>query len=621
MQKSKLAKYILAAVLAGSMSLLSPQVEAAVQVNPIPGLSSEFIKGADVSMLEALEKNGAKFYENGTAMDCLDILQEHGINWIRLRIWNNPYVYGPEGNGGGVTDEVKALDMAARAKAKGLKVLIDFHYSDWWADPGKQVKPEAWKNDGMDKLPKDVYDYTSRVLQDFNAKGITPDMVQVGNEINAGMIWPEGKLTSPQGYSNVAKMLKAGLQAVKDNDPNHQIRRMIHLANGGDNALYQNFFDQLIKDNGVNDFDIIGLSFYPFWHGTMEQLSYNLNDISARYNKDVIVVETAFGFTNENGDAQKNCYGPNEERLGGYKSSVQGQATGLHDIMQQLANVKNGRGIGMFYWEPDWIPAPNTGWKAGEGNEWDNLAMFDFQGNALDSLDVFHLVSEAGNTAVEPEPRSVDPILLDGSVGKPVSLPKSVDVTYTNDALKGMNVDWDTAAPVYDAPGNYQVSGTVAGTALRVTADVKVARKNNLLQNGDFEAGSLSGWSITGSTSAVNIVGTAGDVRGKTAMHYWLDHPFSFTAVQVVKGLKNGKYTAVCWTQGSGTEASYQLFVSDYGGEKRTADIKDDGWNKWHQWVIRDIEVKNGQAVIGIDMKGNAGNWGSVDDIEFYLQE
>lgn len=597
-----------------------PQGEAAIQVNPIDGLDANFIKGADISILKEIELKGGKYYDNGVEKDCLDILQQHGINWVRLRIWNHPVVNGVE-VGGGNTDEAKALELAERAKARGMKVLLDFHYSDFWADPGKQNKPAAWANHDAKQLEKDVYDYTSKVMKVFAEKGIMPDMVQIGNELNNGMLWPEGKLVSKEGYKNLAAMIRQGLKAVRDHDPDRSVKLMVHLANGGDNALYRSFFDSLIVENKVNDFDVIGLSYYPFWHGKLERLANNMNDVSARYDKDVVVVETALGFTNEGYDAQKNAYGPNEERLGGYKSSVQGQATGLRDIMDAVAKVNNKRGAGIFYWAPDWIPTPGVGWKHGEGNEWENLAMFDFNGNALASLDVFNLVSDPKNKFVQAKIKALEPASVTGSIGTPTVLPKVVSAVFTDDSVKELPILWDEEAPVYENVGIYHVNGTVLGTNLKAAANISVIKKVNLVKNGDFETGDLRQWGIKGDAAAVNTANSAGDVLGKSALHYWSDKAFHFTATQTISGLKNGRYTLSGWSQGGGGEASFTLFASLFGGDQAAVQVKNDGWNQWHQWVVKDIEVKNGEVTVGIDVEGNPGNWGSFDDVAFYPQE
>lgn len=624
MKNNKLKKVILSAITATMISCSLPFTAlAAVQVNPIENLSTDFIKGADVSIMPELERNGTKFYDNGIEQDGLTILKNHGVNWIRVRIWNNPYVVGPEGVGGGNTDEAKAIEMAKRAKALGMKVLVDFHYSDFWVDPGQQKKPDAWKNDSGDKLVDDVYAYTAKVMQDFNAQGVTPDMVQVGNELNNGMLWPEAQLTedNPNGYKFLAKLLNAGLQAVHDNDKDNKVKTMIHLA-GVDVNLYHTFFDNLIVKNKVNDFDIIGMSFYPFWHGTMDDLKNTMNDVSAKYNKDVIAVETAFGYTLEDADFEKNNFGTNEEKVGGYKATVQGQATGLRDVMATVASVNDNRGLGIFYWAPDWVINEKVGWKSnGGGNGWDNLTLFDTKGNALESMDTFNLVSDPNNQYIEPQVTTINTVdVKDVSLYSNVDLPQTVGVVYSNDAVKNMSVKWDVAKPIFVKPGNYTISGTVEGLAQKAIANIEVKNKMNLVLNGNFENETLNGWDIVGDSSAINLAWNQGDVRDKCAMHYWNNKPFNVIIKQKLKGLSDGKYTLSCWTQGNGLASKYQLFVKQNGVEM-TTDIKDDGWNRWHQTSIKNIEVKNGEVEIGFILNGRPDTWGSIDDIEFYVQK
>lgn len=624
MKNNKLKKVILSAITATMISCSLPFTAlAAVQVNPIENLSTDFIKGADVSIMPELERNGTKFYDNGIEQDGLTILKNHGVNWIRVRIWNNPYVVGPEGVGGGNTDEAKAIEMAKRAKALGMKVLVDFHYSDFWVDPGQQKKPDAWKNDSGDKLVDDVYAYTAKVMQDFNAQGVTPDMVQVGNELNNGMLWPEAQLTedNPNGYKFLAKLLNAGLQAVHDNDKDNKVKTMIHLA-GVDVNLYHTFFDNLIVKNKVNDFDIIGMSFYPFWHGTMDDLKNTMNDVSAKYNKDVIAVETAFGYTLEDADFEKNNFGTNEEKVSGYKATVQGQATGLRDVMATVASVNDNRGLGIFYWAPDWVINEKVGWKSnGGGNGWDNLTLFDTKGNALESMDTFNLVSDQNNQYIEPQVTTINTVdVKDVSLYSNVDLPQTVGVVYSNDAVKNMSVKWDVAKPIFAKPGNYTISGIVEGLAQKAIANIEVKNKMNLVLNGNFENETLNGWDIVGDSSAINLAWNQGDVRDKCAMHYWNNKPFNVIIKQKLKGLSDGKYTLSCWTQGNGLASKYQLFVKQNGVEM-TTDIKDDGWNRWHQTSIKNIEVKNGEVEIGFILNGRPDTWGSIDDIEFYVQK
>jgi len=607
---------VLAAVTAGAFAF-GGTADAAVQVNPIPNLPANFIKGADVSMVPEMESLGAKFYDmDGTQMDELAIMKKYGINWIRLRIWNNP----AKDNGGGVTTAERALAMTKRAHALGMKVLIDFHYSDSWADPGKQWAPKAWAKDDKAKLKKDVYNYTKKVLGDFKKAGQTPEMVQVGNEITNGMIWPLGKLPSADNGKTLAELVQSGLKAVHDTDSH--IKTMIHIDKGGDNGASRAFYDQLIKDNGVSDFDIIGLSYYPFWHGNMKAMQQNIDDLSARYNKDVIIVETAFGYTNENFDDMKNPYDAQAEHVGGFRSTPQGQATGLRTVMASLADVPNGRGIGMFYWEPDWYAVPGAGAFKDKGDEWDNLAMFDKNGKALESWQVFNDVSDASLPAVKPVFKEADTVTAEVGKGVPAKLPASTRVTYSDDHSVDLPITWDNPSPTFAQPGKYTVKGTVTvdGVKHPVTGDITVINKVNLFKNGDFEsAKTLDGWTIDGD-KVLDVVTKGGDALGTSAMHYWSDKAFQFTVSQTFTGLKDGKYTVAVSTQGGGGQTLYQLFA-EADGQKKTADIKDTKWNEWHTVAIKDVVVKNGKAVVGITMQAKPGTWGSMDNFEFYRQE
>ncbi len=245
----------------------------------------EKILGADISFLPQLEKEGMKFYDvDSTQKDALQILKDHHFNYIRLRIFNDPGAdsgYSPKKDYCGLEETKK---MALRIKAAKMKFLLDFHYSDTWADPGKQFKPEAWAHLDFDALTKAVHDYTKDVLLALKAQGTLPDMVQVGNEINHGILWPDGRADHSD---TLAAFLKAGIAAIKEVDPS--IKIMLHIACGGQNEESVHFIDNMLKRNV--DFDIIGESYYPQWHGTVEQLKYNLNDLSKRYKQQVIVAE------------------------------------------------------------------------------------------------------------------------------------------------------------------------------------------------------------------------------------------------------------------------------------------------------------------------------------------
>jgi beta-galactosidase len=253
-------------------------------INKIAKAPVDKMLGADISFLPQLEDRGIKFKENGVERDAVQLLKEHGFNYVRLRIFNDPARdsgYAPKK---GYCDLQHTMQMAKRIKAAGMKFLLDFHYSDYWADPQKQYKPAAWRGENFAQLKQSVYDYTKMVIKALKDQGTAPDMVQIGNEINHGMIWPEGHIGN---LDSLAQLIFAGINGVKAVAPNTTI--MLHIALGGQNDESHFFLDNMIA-RGV-PFDVIGLSYYPKWHGTLADLRYNLNDLSQHYHKDVIVVE------------------------------------------------------------------------------------------------------------------------------------------------------------------------------------------------------------------------------------------------------------------------------------------------------------------------------------------
>ena len=362
----------------------------------------EFIKGFDVSTLAEVERCGGKFYDqDGSAGDALAILKRYGANWVRLRLWNDPYAENGEAYGAGVCDLPTVLALARRARQLGMNWLLDLHYSDFWADPGKQVVPKAWWGLCEADLEAAVYQYTRDVLAACRAADVMPGMVQVGNEISNGLLWPTGHTPN---WDTIHRFVSAGVRAVRAEAPDALV--MVHLDNGGNHTLYRTWFDNYFARGG--DCDLIGLSYYPFWHGTLEDLAANMNDIGPRYGKDLVVAETSMGFTLES-------YGPREalpesERKGAaaraelaaridFPMTAQGQADYTASLLRVLHQVPGGRGCGLFWWEPAWLPVPGSGWakragweyvheKGPGGNEWANQTLFDFDGRVLPALAV-----------------------------------------------------------------------------------------------------------------------------------------------------------------------------------------------------------------------------------------
>jgi arabinogalactan endo-1,4-beta-galactosidase len=343
----------------------------------VAGQTTLSILGADISSLMKSEDNGGIYkYNDGTEADALQILNDSGLNYARLRVFVDP--------ADGYHGKAEILEMALRLKSQGIKLLVDLHYSDNWADPGKQFKPAAWAGYDFEQLKQALYDHTYDVCTSLVAQGTPPDMVQVGNEINSGMLWPDGDYNH---FDNLAELLKAGYQAVKDCSSSTLV--MLHIAEGGDNDLARWWFGNITRREVP--FDVIGISYYPFWHGSLAQLQYNLNDISARYDKDVIVVETAYAFTDQEDDFLANIAAP-DMATPGYPFTPEGQQAMLRDIMSIVRAVQNGRGLGVFYWDATWTAVAGNGWDStdpGSGNAWENQALFDFNDRVLPALGEF----------------------------------------------------------------------------------------------------------------------------------------------------------------------------------------------------------------------------------------
>ncbi|TKA09781.1 glycosyl hydrolase 53 family protein [Actinacidiphila oryziradicis] len=340
-----------------------------------PGSTGLAIRGADVSTLKKSEDYGGVYrYPGGIAADALTILRSAGMNYARLKVWVDP--------ADGYNNKARVLTMAKRIKRLGMGLLIDFHYSDAWADPGKQNKPAAWASDSFAQLKADVYNHTYDVLHALKAQGTKADMVQIGNEINGGILWPDGRYDN---WPGLAALLKSGADGAKAVSRSTQV--VLHLAQGGDDSGARWFFDNVVS-YGV-PFDIIGLSYYGYWHGPLNDLQTTLDDVASRYSKPVFVAETAYAFTLDNDDALENNIATSSQLVAGYPATPAGQAANLRDIMNVIEAVPDSRGLGLFYWEPTWTAVTGNGWDPADpssGDAWENQALFDYDDKALPAM-------------------------------------------------------------------------------------------------------------------------------------------------------------------------------------------------------------------------------------------
>ena len=306
--------------------------------------------GGDFSIMKKLENAGGEYKIDGVVKDGFQIFKENNYTWCRLRIFHSPNMEGPVCN-----DLDYTIALAQEAKSYGFKFLLNFHYSDTWADPGKQFAPKAWENLDFETLTDSVYQYTKKVMKALAAAGAAPEMVQVGNEINNGMVWPQGKLWNNDGSANwdeLAELLKAGIRGVKDAENGAEIPILIHAATGGNVEESDTFYSHIIE-RGV-EFEVIGLSYYPWWHGTFDDLENNLAFLANKYEQEISVVETAYyanGWYPEPAEwvLDVQPFPPNEQ--------------GQYDFLVKLDSIlkKYPKVTSVYYWKPDGLKVPGTG--------------------------------------------------------------------------------------------------------------------------------------------------------------------------------------------------------------------------------------------------------------------
>lgn len=384
---------------------------SAALIEPVEGLADDFIKGMDISSVISQEKSGVVYYDSdGNPQDIFVTLSEAGVNYIRVRVWNDPFDSHGNGYGGGNCDAANAAEIGKRAADCGMKLLVDFHYSDFWADPERQTAPKAWANMSLEQKKTAIYDYTAESLNMILSAGGDVGIVQLGNEINNGM-------AGESQTENVVEMLKQASRAVRDvsKQSSKDIKTAVHYTDIHKRERIMYHVDTL--ESAELDYDIFGVSYYPYWHGGMADMKETLRDISQASGKYTMILETSYPYTTEDGDGFANSMSDGEPTQG-YPATVHGQAECLRDI---IAASSEAGAIGVCWWEGAWIPVGSnvssnsalwekygSGWansysaeydpdNAGKyygGSSWDNQAMFDFDGHPLDSLNVFNLVGD-----------------------------------------------------------------------------------------------------------------------------------------------------------------------------------------------------------------------------------
>ncbi|GIG21322.1 arabinogalactan endo-beta-1,4-galactanase [Cellulomonas chitinilytica] len=609
-------------------------VEAGIVVQKVEGLPDDFAAGVDVSSVLSLEASGVTFRDDdGQVADLFDVLADHGVTHVRIRVWNDPWDSEGNGYGGGTVDVPRAVQIGERATAAGLQVLVDFHYSDFWADPAKQKAPKAWASLDAAQTAAAVGTFTTDALTQFKDAGVDVTMVQVGNETNngvAGIACPSAGATTAN-WAPCAAVYQAGSAAARDVFPDALVA--VHFTNP-ENGRYPSYAAAL--DGNHVDYDVFASSYYPYWHGTLANLTSSLKTVADSYDKLVMVAETSWNYTFDDGDGWQNTITTSTTN-NRYAASVQGQADELSDVIRAVVDV-GPAGIGAFWWEPAWLPVgppsaldankllwehDGSGWAAsyaGEfdpvdagqwfgGSSWDNQALFDVEGNPLGSLRTFQYV-RTGATA----PRvvtQVETVALDLRAGEPVDLPDSVAVTYNDRSVEHPTVYWSGAVSWIRGPGTYVIPGRTT-TGIDVTATVDV-RAENVVVNPGFEDPDTSMWAFS---TAVPTIGTDTPFSGAKGVAFWSGSAYSFEVTQHIEDVPPGAYVLSATTQGTNSPSSdaRELFATTSSGEV-SAPLEIAGYKEWRTATVPVQVGDDGVVTVGARFALSAGAWGTLDEV------
>jgi len=631
-----LSTIILAAVLAACPSkspapkdAYAPKNDSAdVYVEAVPNLPKGFMHGADISSVIALENSGVKFYGfDGKERDIFKTLAEAGINYVRVRVWNDPFDAEGRGYGGGNCDVKNAAAIAARAKANGLKLFVDFHYSDFWADPGKQMEPKAWA--GMDTGQKAaaLEQFTLDALKEIGKSG-NIGMVQLGNETNNAM-------SGEKKWMDISVLMNAGARAVRKYDKS--IKIAVHFTDP-QQGRYVNYA-QYLKNFEV-DYDVFASSYYPFWHGTLENLTAQLTAVGERYGKETLIAETAYAYTEKDGDAFANTV--SDPRGQPYPFSVYGQARSVRNV---IAAAADANAIGLFYWEPAWIPVGDdynsnfekwekfgSGWASSfasgydpkdagmwyGGSAVDNQALFDFNGRPLPSLNVFRYAKN-GASMRENFIDAIPDIEIKQLITEPRVLRETVSVVYADGSNRAVPVTWNQAQlDAANTLGDYVIDGSADGMPVKCYLSVE---DKNYVVNGGFEDTEMRMWNVSGTVSSGgHAERRPTDAKsGEASFHFWDGKPLDFTVTQDITELPPGRYMLSAWLHGDKGGAGAECFIFAQSGRNyQRADIKMEGYKNFKQAVVYFNADKSGSATVGFTVKCAAEGWGGWDDFKLF---
>lgn len=645
-----------------------PEIDTAVDnddivVAKVKNLSSDFIMGMDISSVITEFNSGVVYRDyNGKEIDNVTdfckFLAENGINHIRVRVWNNPYDSNGNGYGGGNNDVATAKKIADACRSAGIKMLVDFHCSDFWADPGKQMVPKAWKGYTVDKKAEAVEKFINESLNAIDASKDVVDMVQVGNETT-------GRFVGETKTDVMCRLFSAGSKGVKEY--NRDAKVVIHVESPQKKTL-TTWSDNLEKYNV--DYDILGTSYYPYWHGTLSNLKDEISYVKTKHGKDAMVVETSYAYTLEDSDGWANTVreGNNDDSADATEPfTVQGQATYIRNLINA---VNEAGGLGVYYWEPAWITVGDTtglseeaaaaryeankkiwekngsGWAASYGGEYDsndagkwyggsavdNQAMFYSDGTATAGLKVWNYV-KTGAKVTKIGVEDIETADVTSEAGKELELPKTVNVTYNTEKVEE-NVVWNTDGIDFSKAGTYTVEGTVkfsrkiergaykdktSGT----TKCTVVIKQKNLITDAD-DAGFEKADNFTANNKIVDSVSsTKDDKKSGAACAHWYNAGTDVAEAEITYKkaitLASGEYIFEYVGQGADGDELYAEVMDSEGNIIAKGDnVTLTGWKNWKTPSVSFKLEKEIKVTLVVGIVSAKGGWGTVDDLYLY---
>ncbi len=608
-------------------------------VEKVENLPDDFIMGMDASSVISLENGGVKYYDfDGNEQDVFKTLAQSGINYIRVRVWNDPHDADGNGYGGGNCDIDTAVEIGKRATKYGLKLLVNFHYSDFWADPSKQMCPKAWKGMEIEEKTKACYEYTLECLTKLKKAGVDVGMVQVGNETN-------GAMAGEKIWMNIYYLMDAGSRATREVFPKALVA--VHFTNP---EKVTNIADYAKKLNYYNlDYDVFASSYYPYWHGTLENLSKVLTNVAETYGKKVMVAETSYAFTVVDSDHYGNTISGDASVTKNYPYTVQGQANCVRDVVDTVVN-KTTNGIGVFYWEGTWISSGGSsydenkalwekygsGWASSYAKEYDpndagkyfggcavdNQAFFDPTGHPIESLKVFGLMKDGNKVDLKADAVEDTNLIID--LNGEITLPTEVNAVMLDNSKSVIPVEWknvDIDKMKSGGVAKYDIVGTAGGMDAHCYVSMV---EFNFLKNYSFEDADEAPWKAKANKAMdeLKVEDKATDsLTGTKHYHFWSGNPntVDFDLWQEISDLPSGTYRFAISTMGGdcGTQNNY-AYVKINGEIVAKSEAIFTSYNEWHDSIIDSFSYNAGDTLeVGIHVEcageGN-GAWGKIDD-------